>query len=294
MAAKSKTLPLRGGSRSEMLLQVLRIGLGLLLPLCVFWLLTVEKNGMFPEQPRQSDHDNVKNVEPSLRGNQFGRPLDQPFDPAQQVLDEIMINDDWENTDDDELLSNPLEYEDGEDDDDVNIVLPLKNVTQPINDNPALVVTDDQDPLTLANLDLIRTRPRNLRIVFVGDSITRYQYLSLAYFLRFGRWFDPSVFPNNLVNAHSFHHDYHPDEDWNEFFMQSNRMLQPMELCDCVRKDNTVAIERRYFYDTERNNQLVYINISGKSTLGYEGLYGRANPRTVFDLRESLAVTEMC
>ena len=42
------------------------------------------------------------------------------------------------------------------------------------------------------------------------------------------------------------------------------------------------------------NNQLVYINISGKSTLGYEGLYGRANPRTVFELRESLAVTEMC
>lgn len=139
------------------------------------------------------------------------------------------------------------------------------------------------DPRILENEDLIRARPRNLRLVFVGDSITRYQYLSLAYWLRYGRWFDPTVYPNNLVNAHSFHHTYHPNEDWNEFFLQSNRMLQPMELCDCLRREsNLVAIERRYFRDDERNNTLVYINISGKSTLGHVGLYGRVDPKSVF------------
>lgn len=31
-------------------------------------------------------------------------------------------------------------------------------------------------------------RPRNLRIAFIGDSLTRYMYLSLVYFLRWGRW----------------------------------------------------------------------------------------------------------
>mmetsp|Transcript_26285 Transcript_26285/g.72573 ORF Transcript_26285/g.72573 Transcript_26285/m.72573 type:complete len:427 (-) Transcript_26285:359-1639(-) len=139
------------------------------------------------------------------------------------------------------------------------------------------------DVLLLWNTNLIRSRPSGVHLVFIGDSITRYQYLSLSYFLRYGRWFDPTTLPNNLVNAHSFHHEYYPEEDWNEFFMQSNRMLQPYELCDCVRKyDNTIAIERRYFYDNERDNKLVYINISGKSTAGHVGLYGRVNPETVF------------
>ena len=90
---------------------------------------------------------------------------------------------------------------------------------------------------------------RNLRLVFLGDSVTRYQYLSLAYFVRHKRWFDPNVTVNNLVNAHSFHHPLHPDEDWNEFFLQSNRLLHPLEICDCLRsRDGNTVLERRYFY----------------------------------------------
>ena len=142
---------------------------------------------------------------------------------------------------------------------------------------------DKDDSLTSINTDLIRARPRNLRLVFVGDSLTRYQYLSLAYWLRYGNWFDPSIYPNNLVNAHSFHHPLHPNNDWNEFFLQSNRMLQPNELCDCSRQESKhVAVERRYFWDKTRNNTLVYINVSGESTLGHKGLYGRVNPYTVY------------
>jgi len=209
-------------------------------------------------------------------------------------------SDDGENDDDDdgqEFTSDDSTSSsniDGDGDDDGDDSNSNSNGDDSTNDDDDLettlntqdVVTEmlhgDEDSLTLANMDLIRVRPRNLSMVFVGDSITRYQYLSLAYFLRYGRWYDPTTFPNNLVHAHSFHHDFHPREDWNEFFMQSNRMLQPFELCDCVRKDNTVAIERRYFFDESRNNTLVYINISGKSTLGYEGLYGRVDPTTVF------------
>jgi hypothetical protein len=81
----------------------------------------------------------------------------------------------------------------------------------------------------------------------------RYQYLSLAYFLRWGRWFD-RYYQNHLVDAHSFRHPYHPDQDWNEFFLQSNHLLYPAESCDCQRSSSSQqdhkhvwAIERRYF-----------------------------------------------
>ena len=110
----------------------------------------------------------------------------------------------------------------------------------------------------LHSLSLIRQRPTGLRLAFVGDSVTRYQFLSLAFFLRWGRWFDPQVYPNHLVDAHSFHHPQHPDNDWNEFFLQSNRLLAPNEACDCQRSRDSRhwAVERRYFYDPSRNNTL--------------------------------------
>lgn len=123
----------------------------------------------------------------------------------------------------------------------------------------------------------------NLRLILLGDSVTRYQYLSLAYFLRHGQWFDPDVTINNLVNSHSFHNALHPDEDWNEFFLQSNRMLYPMEVCDCLRSRNgEILLERRYFYDSNNNNMVVYINMNGNETHPGRGYYGRLNPREIY------------
>lgn len=143
-------------------------------------------------------------------------------------------------------------------------------------------VAQDEDRMAGMN-DLIRPRPNGLRLIFVGDSLTRYQYLSLAYWLRHGRWFDPSIYPKNLVNAHSFRDSSRPENDWNEFFQQSNNMLQPNELCDCIRRSHEeVAVERRYFRDDIRDNTLVYINVSGENTPGHEGLYGRVDPSRVF------------
>lgn len=139
----------------------------------------------------------------------------------------------------------------------------------------------DDDGHTWVNSRL----PHDLRLVFVGDSVTRYQYLSLAYYLRYGRWWDgPRDGPNNLMNAHSFRHPAHPNDDWNEFFLQSNRLLYPFEACDCRRSPNSsdTVLERRYFHDTERNNTLVYINLNGNETHGSWGYYGRFNADTIF------------
>jgi len=145
-------------------------------------------------------------------------------------------------------------------------------------------VNQAEDEAVRHNLDLIRDRPRNLRLVFLGDSVTRYQYLSLVYFLRHGRWFDHRVSErNNLVHAHSFHHPLHPHEDWNEFFLQSNRMLYPMEVCDCLRSwDGEVLVERRYFYDRDHNNMAVYVNMNGNERNRGRGYYGRLKPEGIF------------
>ena len=129
------------------------------------------------------------------------------------------------------------------------------------------------------NLELIRPRPRNMTVIMIGDSLMRYQYLSLAYFLRFGRWYDTHqavTQVNYLFNAHSFRHPGHPTMDWNEFFLQSNRILHPLEVCDCFR-NQTIILERRYFYDRQRHNKLVFINLNGNqmTQVGRLHLYGR-------------------
>jgi hypothetical protein len=170
--------------------------------------------------------------------------------------------------------SGELQY----DDDDANNA-PVPNC-QPTTDkwvsNRADKLFDAMEDAGIAHtMSLTRPRPRNLRLAFLGDSVTRYQYLSLAYFLRWGRWFDPNTIKNHLVDAHSFRHPYHPDQDWNEFFLQSNRLLYPSESCDCQRSSSSSsqqehghawAVERRYFYDPIRNNTLTYINLSGNKT----------------------------
>jgi hypothetical protein len=180
------------------------------------------------------------------------------------------------------------------DDDDVNAPAPNCQPTTGIwVSNRTGELSDPVEDAGIAHTMLLtRPRPRNLRLAFLGDSVTRYQYLSLAYFLRWGRWFDPDTIKNHLVDAHSFRHPYHPDQDWNEFFLQSNRLLYPAESCDCQRSSSSQqehehawAIERRYFYDPIHNNTLTYINLSGNETHNPNpsgGFSGRLNAPDIF------------
>jgi hypothetical protein len=168
-------------------------------------------------------------------------------------------------------------------DDDSTISHSARRTTGPALTKATLHFPSDELPEAAASPNLQPEQPRNLRLVFLGDSLTRYQYLSLAYFLRHGQWFDPDISVHNLVDAHSFHHPLHPDDDWNEFFLQSNRMLYPMEVCDCLRSRNgEILVERRYFYDSVNNNMAVYINMNGNKTNPGRGYYGRLKPQNIF------------
>jgi hypothetical protein len=129
-------------------------------------------------------------------------------------------------------------------------------------------------------------RPTGLRLVLIGDSITRHQYLSLAYFLRYGKWFDPRVTPN-LVNQNDFKKVAATKNDgWATFFRETNKILSPYERCDCFREKwrdvtqvDSHVIENRYFYDPERNNSLTYLLGFGNTI---SGLHGRVSPEDAF------------
>mmetsp|Transcript_19549 Transcript_19549/g.22659 ORF Transcript_19549/g.22659 Transcript_19549/m.22659 type:complete len:280 (+) Transcript_19549:21-860(+) len=131
------------------------------------------------------------------------------------------------------------------------------------------------------------TVPRNLNILFVGDSVSRYQYISLAYFLKFGTWIN-TKHPIPLAHNSSLDEMYqqttakehvpHMGMVWKNFWNSkgdwsnySTIMLHPFEKCDCIesnvkqweRRFGVDEIENRYFRDQSRNNSLLYMNKLG-------------------------------
>ncbi len=109
-------------------------------------------------------------------------------------------------------------------------------------------------------------RPTNLRLVIMGDSISRYQYISLVYFLQTGTWItkDTKMTP---PQSSPFHHTtpLHCQTPGirarEQFYTISHSFLQPNEiLCD-----GHAYSENRYYMDTLRNNSITYITKFGKN-----------------------------
>jgi hypothetical protein len=61
-------------------------------------------------------------------------------------------------------------------------------------------------------------RPTNINIVMVGDSLMRYQYLHLVYFLNTGRWVTDDENPN-IVNERTY-------ESWINFYKVTNEGIK--------------------------------------------------------------------
>ena len=111
-------------------------------------------------------------------------------------------------------------------------------------------------PINGSDVDSVNTTmPRGLRLAFIGDSLSWYQYLSLAHFLRYGM-FPPTKFVRDKFYS-----------GWMNFYNRTNSVLSPMEQCDCYRSGDKVQIkgskigsttlENRYFYDSEHDNLVI-------------------------------------
>ena len=78
-------------------------------------------------------------------------------------------------------------------------------------------------------------RPTGLRLVMLGDSVDRYQYLSLVYYLRWGQWFNTESTGESPPTFRTFLFHEKDGGSWNDYFAGTNRILLPYEACDCYR-----------------------------------------------------------
>ena len=94
----------------------------------------------------------------------------------------------------------------------------------------------------MARRCIAQNSPRG--IALIGDSLTRYQYLNLIYFLVHDTWkANDDSLPNE--NEKSF-------QSWTQFYQITNQRMNGHEICDCYRKSTLdfldSTMENRYFH----------------------------------------------
>ena len=120
----------------------------------------------------------------------------------------------------------------------------------------------------------------NLRLVLMGDSVTRFQYMSLINFLHTGAWntryIQDDMFPRDITIQGTFR------GNWSNFYEFSNSLFYGKEVCDCYRQSShtykhTVR-ENRYYADPVANNYVTYIQ-----RFGNFATRGMFQPNQVYD-----------
>jgi hypothetical protein len=80
------------------------------------------------------------------------------------------------------------------------------------------------------------------RLMMVGDSNMRFQYLDLAYFICFGIWPSLSEDSESLVwlwrVSYLWDHDHAYSKAWHENFLMSTAAFRGLQQCDCFRPNN--------------------------------------------------------
>ena len=105
-------------------------------------------------------------------------------------------------------------------------------------------------------------------IMFMGDSLSRFQYINLAYFFVHRSWSNSDSRSN--ANQHHF-------ANYKEFFKVTNDRMDGHEICDCFHVDNIERIEHRYFQ-------------YGKVKLSFRQIFGKTTRVLMHDV-ESLNIS---
>jgi hypothetical protein len=116
-------------------------------------------------------------------------------------------------------------------------------------------------------------RPRNLKLAFIGDSVTRFQYTDLVYYLMTNRWVEDGDKPMIVRGPVG-------PATWKDNLLASNLALSPYEECDCFREtlhNKSAVIENRYFRDEELGNYVTFI-----LKFGSIDSHGRWEPEEVY------------
>lgn len=107
---------------------------------------------------------------------------------------------------------------------------------------------------------------RGRHIIFIGDSVTRYQYLNLAQRLTYGTW---TAFHGSSPLSES-------EKTWNSwphFMEQTNLRFKGLEICDCFRNPGHPWIsENRYYFNPVLGVRLTYIYMTEVGGSRYHSL----------------------
>ena len=100
-------------------------------------------------------------------------------------------------------------------------------------------------------------------IVFMGDSLTRYQWVALAQSFARGYELNAEEFPSSVIEREWRH--------WTQFYNGSTQRLEPHTRCDCHRSYakpvGSKTIENRYFWTADGKLNLTYIAVLDPSNL---------------------------
>jgi hypothetical protein len=118
---------------------------------------------------------------------------------------------------------------------------------------------------------------RDQHILMVGDSLLRYQYVSLVHLLSKGEFPDKLDPDGKILQERMF-------PSWAEFFTSTNELfnntVSGSEICDCHRdqvlRSFAEITENRYFRDRKNNFSITYIQYFGDTF----PLHGNYRPRT--------------
>jgi hypothetical protein len=134
-----------------------------------------------------------------------------------------------------------------------------------------------QIAMTAPTITGVDSRPRNLKLAFVGGPVTRFQYLDFVYYLKSNMWIQDDNEPMILFKYRSY-------ITWKDLMVGSNIELAPFEECDCYRPKGLFNIsdgtENRYFKDEELGNYITFIMNSGSL-----GAHGHWDPEEVYESR---------
>jgi len=114
--------------------------------------------------------------------------------------------------------------------------------------------------------------PRGARIVFLGDSTMRYQYLHLVHALRHGTE-NTYAGKRSIVSEKTWR--TMRQRNWFAFFNGTTSPLAPHEWCSCYRgRSDKQGYQQRYFH--ANNVSIIYVELMGKHEM--HGIWWPGDP----------------
>ena len=107
------------------------------------------------------------------------------------------------------------------------------------------------------------------RVLFIGDSVMRYQYMSLITYLHTGEWPAPMGGDMSVCMEHEWARKY-KKKGWNKYFELAPKRFGGWERCDCINSpEKQAVVENRFYYNNVSNFGITFLVQRNKPLSGH-------------------------